>query len=268
MASGAQRGGCWPDEEAARPAQESSLFLPHPRSSFASLAMAEAPHPVETDPDFQPLARPRSCTWPLPRPELAPSSPGQTPTATPARAASPSRCGRVTALGASSAGADLLSLLEAGGGDGFEAGTGSSGAADLGVSGGCLCGEFPCLQHPQPQQHAGPAALASVTGPRKSSSSRRNAWGNLSYADLITKAIESAPEKRLTLSQIYEWMVKNVPYFKDKGDSNSSAGWKVSRPWGWVSGWDCPWPVQLWPTLLWRIGNAERLQTLPRREVT
>uniref|UniRef100_A0A670I1K6 Forkhead box O1 n=1 Tax=Podarcis muralis TaxID=64176 RepID=A0A670I1K6_PODMU len=128
--------------------------------------MAEAPQPVETDPDFQPLPRPRSCTWPLPRPELAPPSPG---------------------------------LLEAGGGEGFEA------AAQ------------------QQQQPSGPAL-----GPRKSSSSRRNAWGNLSYADLITKAIESAPEKRLTLSQIYEWMVKNVPYFKDKGDSNSSAGWKNS----------------------------------------
>lgn len=238
-----------PDEEAARPAQESSLFSlsPHTAPLRSSFAMAEAPHPVETDPDFQPLARPRSCTWPLPRPELAPSSPGQTPTATPARAASPSRCGLVTALGASSsssAGGDLLSLLEAGGGEGFEAG--SSG--DLGVSGGCLCGEFPCLQHPQQQQqqHAGPAALASVTGPRKSSSSRRNAWGNLSYADLITKAIESAPEKRLTLSQIYEWMVKNVPYFKDKGDSNSSAGWKVSRPRG-----------------LWGLGSVASLPARP-----
>ncbi|KAJ8384395.1 hypothetical protein AAFF_G00205280, partial [Aldrovandia affinis] len=69
-----------------------------------------------------------------------------------------------------------------------------------------------------------PAAAAQ----RKSSSSRRNAWGNMSYADLITKAIESSPEKRLTLSQIYDWMVKSVPYFKDKGDSNSSAGWKNS----------------------------------------
>jgi forkhead box protein O3 len=64
--------------------------------------------------------------------------------------------------------------------------------------------------------------------PVKKNSSRRNAWGNLSYADLITQAITSAPDKRLTLSQIYEWMVQNVPYFKDKGDSNSSAGWKVS----------------------------------------
>ncbi|KAF7253322.1 Forkhead box protein O3 [Varanus komodoensis] len=73
----------------------------------------------------------------------------------------------------------------------------------------------------QQQQQAGAAA------PRKCSS-RRNAWGNLSYADLITRAIESSPEKRLTLSQIYEWMVRCVPYFKDKGDSNSSAGWKPS----------------------------------------
>jgi len=58
--------------------------------------------------------------------------------------------------------------------------------------------------------------------------SRKNAWGNLSYADLITQAIESSPEKRLTLSEIYEWMVKTIPYFSDKGDSNSSAGWKNS----------------------------------------
>lgn len=62
----------------------------------------------------------------------------------------------------------------------------------------------------------------------KAKSTRKNAWGNMSYADLITQAIESSPEKRLTLAQIYEWMVKNIPYFKDKGDSNSSAGWKNS----------------------------------------
>lgn len=78
----------------------------------------------------------------------------------------------------------------------------------------------------------------------KKSGSRRNAWGNLSYADLITKAIQSSSEKRLTLSQIYDWMVQNVPYFKDKGDSTSSAGWKVSVflfvsvPWVFLAG--CP----------------------------
>uniref|UniRef100_A0A914Z402 Fork-head domain-containing protein n=1 Tax=Panagrolaimus superbus TaxID=310955 RepID=A0A914Z402_9BILA len=60
----------------------------------------------------------------------------------------------------------------------------------------------------------------------KKATTRRNAWGNMSYADLITQAILNSPEKRLTLSQVYEWMVQNVPYFRDKGDSNSSAGWK------------------------------------------
>ena len=72
-----------------------------------------------------------------------------------------------------------------------------------------------------------PTSIASAAA--KKNSSRRNAWGNLSYADLITKAITTAPDNRLTLSQIYEWMVQNVPYFKDKGDSNSSAGWKVKN---------------------------------------
>ncbi|XP_037081119.1 forkhead box protein O-like [Pollicipes pollicipes] len=59
-------------------------------------------------------------------------------------------------------------------------------------------------------------------------SSRRNAWGPHSYADLITQAILSTPEQRLTLAQVYEWMVANIPWFKDKGDSTSSAGWKNS----------------------------------------
>lgn len=80
---------------------------------------------------------------------------------------------------------------------------------------------------PEPAGGPPPSILGAVTGPRKGGS-RRNAWGNQSYAELISQAIESAPEKRLTLAQIYEWMVRTVPYFKDKGDSNSSAGWKVT----------------------------------------
>uniref|UniRef100_A0A182VZ88 Fork-head domain-containing protein n=1 Tax=Anopheles minimus TaxID=112268 RepID=A0A182VZ88_9DIPT len=70
---------------------------------------------------------------------------------------------------------------------------------------------------------------AAASSSSKKNSSRRNAWGNLSYADLITQAISSATDSRLTLSQIYEWMVQNVPYFKDKGDSTSSAGWKAGE---------------------------------------
>merc|ERR1719186_577005 len=41
-------------------------------------------------------------------------------------------------------------------------------------------------------------------------------------------AIQSAPDRRLTLSQIYDWMVGTVPYFTQRADSTSSGGWKNS----------------------------------------
>ncbi|XP_074752239.1 forkhead box protein O3 isoform X2 [Athene noctua] len=141
----------------------------------ASPAAPLSPLDVELDPEFEPQSRPRSCTWPLQRPELQEDD------------------------------------EEEGGGSAMAGPSLSPGGAAA-AGGGGLSG--------------GPAA-AAATAPRKCSS-RRNAWGNLSYADLITRAIESSPEKRLTLSQIYDWMVRCVPYFKDKGDSNSSAGWKNS----------------------------------------
>jgi len=59
-------------------------------------------------------------------------------------------------------------------------------------------------------------------------SGRRNPWGNLSYADLITQAIQSAPDRRQTLSQIYDWMAANVPYFSERNENSSSTGWKNS----------------------------------------
>ncbi|XP_006746262.1 forkhead box protein O6 [Leptonychotes weddellii] len=133
-------------------------------------------HQVDVDPDFAPQSRPRSCTWPLPQPDLAGDEDG--------------------ALGSGVA----------------------EGAEDCG----------PERRATAPAMAPAPPLGAEVGPLRKAKSSRRNAWGNLSYADLITKAIESAPDKRLTLSQIYDWMVRYVPYFKDKGDSNSSAGWKNS----------------------------------------
>lgn len=143
---------------------------------------AESVPPI--DPDFEPQSRPRSCTWPLPRPDI--------------------------------------SAVKAEGTDGAESTAGTPPAEED-------------RQEPQPISAEPEKAAASEGGvvpgvggvtPRKGSS-RRNAWGNQSYADLISQAIENSPEKRLTLAQIYDWMVKTVPYFKDKGDSNSSAGWKV-----------------------------------------
>lgn len=204
---------------------------------------AQQSHLVEIDPDFEPLSRPRSCTWPLPRPEFV--NPGDSNTSSPVPSVKQEPgIGNAEFI-------NNLSLLE----------ENEDFAEQKPV---ILCNEFQCQEncvhqqaqqqhHHQPQQHPNPqlphqqhqqqqvpllstpvgsspsaaAAAAAAAAQRKSSSSRRNAWGNMSYADLITKAIESSPENRLTLSQIYDWMVKSVPYFKDKGDSNSSAGWKV-----------------------------------------
>lgn len=56
----------------------------------------------------------------------------------------------------------------------------------------------------------------------------KNAWGYCSYADLITMALKRAPSKQMTLAEIYDWIVANIPFFKDKGDANSSVGWKNS----------------------------------------
>ncbi|CAF1065868.1 unnamed protein product [Adineta steineri] len=63
---------------------------------------------------------------------------------------------------------------------------------------------------------------------KNGSGTRKNAWGNLSYAELISKAITSSAEQRLTLSEIYDWMIKYVPFFRNKVDRISSAGWKNS----------------------------------------
>ncbi|XP_032083313.1 forkhead box protein O4 isoform X1 [Thamnophis elegans] len=129
------------------------------------------------DPEFPPQSRPRSCTWPLPRPELVAvvePEPGEA-------AASPE---------------------EPVGGEACGVASGPSGP--------------------------GATAAGSRKGGAGSGGARRNAWGSQSYADLISQAILSAPDKRLTLAQIYEWMVRSVPFFRDKGDSNSSAGWKNS----------------------------------------
>ncbi|XP_027711351.1 forkhead box protein O3 [Vombatus ursinus] len=227
--------------------------------------MAEAPSSpaplspleVELDPEFEPQSRPRSCTWPLQRPELQ-ASPAKPSGEAAADSMIPEEeddeedddggCGAPgggggagTAMAMAGASGVLgpglrpeeaARLLAPGGQD-----SGSSAPPGAGVLSG---GQQAPLQPPQaplplpppppplqPQQPQQQGASGAAGQPRKCSS-RRNAWGNLSYADLITRAIESSPDKRLTLSQIYDWMVRCVPYFKDKGDSNSSAGWKNS----------------------------------------
>ena len=54
-----------------------------------------------------------------------------------------------------------------------------------------------------------------------------NPWGKGSYSDLITMALASCAEKKMTLDEIYRWITLNIPYFKNKGEEISSSGWKV-----------------------------------------
>ncbi|KAE8282347.1 Forkhead box protein O6 [Larimichthys crocea] len=156
-------------------------------------------HQVDIDSEFEPHSRSRSCTWPLPCPEDFPG--GEEASRGLALASVKVEQYNVPACRAERKGGAPAEIKHPAG-----------APAPVVAAPACMSG----------------AALDVAGQLRKAKSSRRNAWGNLSYADLITRAIESAPEKRLTLSQIYDWMVRFVPYFKDKGDSNSSAGWKNS----------------------------------------
>lgn len=56
-----------------------------------------------------------------------------------------------------------------------------------------------------------------------------NAWGGPTYTELITEAILSTPEHRMTLSQIYDWITENVEYFRERKYHTSARGWKVSQ---------------------------------------
>lgn len=43
----------------------------------------------------------------------------------------------------------------------------------------------------------------------------------------VLQAILSSPDKRLTLNQVYDWLISNVSYFSDRQDTVASGGWKV-----------------------------------------
>lgn len=173
-------------------------------------------HQVDMDPGFEPRSRARPCPWPLPPcPEGFPGGEAE--------------AGRALALASVKVEPyDVPACrAERRGGAPVEMRHPAGAPAPVPAAPAPAPAPGPAAPGPGPAPAPAPACMDAAGQLRKAKSSRRNAWGNLSYADLITRAIESAPEKRLTLSQIYDWMVRFVPYFKDKGDSNSSAGWKV-----------------------------------------
>ncbi|XP_059838971.1 forkhead box protein O3B [Hypanus sabinus] len=200
------------------------------------MAEGVAPAPLDIDPDFEPQTRPRSCTWPLPRPDLPGSSSasGKNDSGPEAAEMIPEEEEDIDELGSTECGLPAVPGSGPGPGGGELVPQGVDGLKQPAVTSGP---QGSCSPPPSSTAVSGSGsafivagtAVGSTAGPQhRKASSRRNAWGNMSYADLITKAIQSSADKRLTLSQIYDWMVRCVPYFKDKGDSNSSAGWKNS----------------------------------------
>ncbi|XP_029568712.1 forkhead box protein O3 [Salmo trutta] len=182
--------------------------------------MAEVPHnDIDIDPDFEPQKRPRSCTWPLPRPESNTGKPDSNDDIIPEDEED-----YVTAPSISSS----TPVNNVNGGITIPQNTNNlSEHQTISATKEEVLTPNSKEEAGSSQTHAFTALNGLASQPRKSSA-RRNAWGNYSYADLITQAIESSPDQRLTLAQIYDWMVRSVTYFKDKGDSNSSAGWKNS----------------------------------------
>ncbi|KAL7674710.1 hypothetical protein ACOME3_000986 [Neoechinorhynchus agilis] len=50
-------------------------------------------------------------------------------------------------------------------------------------------------------------------------------WDHATYADLIEAAIGNSLTGRLRVNEIYEWIMENIPYFKQRTDTKS---WKGS----------------------------------------
>ncbi|CAG8822888.1 2333_t:CDS:2, partial [Gigaspora margarita] len=64
------------------------------------------------------------------------------------------------------------------------------------------------------------SATTTITSPIKNLVSGKSPY---TYATLINYAIASSPNKKLTLNEIYNWIMENYPYYKTAG-----AGWKNS----------------------------------------
>ncbi|XP_060577634.1 forkhead box protein J3-like [Ruditapes philippinarum] len=68
-----------------------------------------------------------------------------------------------------------------------------------------------------------PLGSNGPTDDSDTTSQRRRKTHHYSYANLITFAINSSNKKKMTLSEIYQWICDNFPYYKDAGN-----GWKNS----------------------------------------
>lgn len=96
--------------------------------------------------------------------------------------------------------------------------------------------EPPRMRPPARKPPPSPIDLTARLDPMEAQAYRyHDAKPPFSYAALITFAINSTAKKRMTLSDIYNWISSNFPYYKDAG-----TGWKVRRIDSRLSAWIGP----------------------------
>lgn len=103
----------------------------------------------------------------------------------------------------------------------------ASGLPDYGLDSDLEASLF-CAEEPS----GSGASCSYLSGPGSSGvqkKKRRNPWGPETYAELISKAIESLPDRRATLQQIYKFIIGYNKFFRDRSEGSLSAGWKVTR---------------------------------------
>ncbi|KAL3275398.1 hypothetical protein HHI36_020162 [Cryptolaemus montrouzieri] len=67
--------------------------------------------------------------------------------------------------------------------------------------------------------------ITKVKKRTKERKKHRKPIGLANYRNLITDAINSSPEKRMILTDIYKWIIENVPFFEEKEDIEKDS-WK------------------------------------------